>query len=556
MTQPCYGADVVVDSLANLDVPYVFGIPGAKIDRVFETLTYSKNPKKPKLIITRHEQNAAFMAAAVGRITGNPGVVLTTSGPGAANLATGLVTANAEGDPVVAISGQVQRADLVRLTHQSMHNVELFAPITKYAAEIQDPNNISEIIANAFRKAQFGKQGASFVSIPQDVVDSTVTSHVIKPLQTPKLGPASHEDLTYLVRRIKEAKLPVLLLGMRASSPEVTTAIRQLLAVTELPVVETFQGAGIISHEQESNFFGRVGLFRNQPGDMLLKKSDLVISIGYDAIEYEPRNWNAERDAQIMVIDDIPVEIDHNYQPEIELIGNIEQTLTVLNPLLRGYKVAPQANKYLMQLQEKLQKRDVPPLMNDKYSHPLAIIQSLQKHVTDEMTVTVDVGSHYIWMARHFRCYQPRHLLFSNGMQTLGVALPWAIAAGLLRPKTKIVAVCGDGGFLFSSMELETAVRLKINLIVIIWCDGTYDMVKFQEEMKYHRSAGINFGHVDFVKYAKSFGAKGFRVNTPSELNETLDKAFSQNGPVIVEVPVDYSDNEELGKTMLLDQFY
>lgn len=556
MTNLRYGADLVVESLTNHQVPYVFGIPGAKIDRVFETLTYSKQAFAPRLIVARHEQNAAFMAAAVGRITGKPGVVLTTSGPGAANLATGLVTANAEGDPVVAIAGQVQRADLLRLTHQSMRNAELFAPITKYAAEVQDPDNISEIIANAFRAAQSGKQGASFISIPQDVIDSPVTSQVIKPLQEPKLGPASYQDLTYLARRIKEANLPVLLLGMRASSPEVTSAIRQLLAVSELPVVETFQGAGIISHEQEANFFGRVGLFRNQPGDMLLKKSDLVIAIGYDAIEYEPRNWNAERDAQIIVIDNIPVEIDQNYQPETELIGDIAQTLAILNPLLRGYKVAPQASKYLANLQDKLKKRDIPPLMTGKYSHPLAIIQSLQQHVTDEMTVTVDVGSHYIWMARHFRCYQPRHLLFSNGMQTLGVALPWAIAAGLLRPESKVVAVSGDGGFLFSAMELETAVRLRINLIQIIWRDDAYDMVKFQEEMKYQRSAGVNFGPVDFVKYAQSFGAQGFRVNDPSELNQVFDQAFAQKGPVIVEVPVDYRDNEDLGKVLLLDQFY
>lgn len=556
MTKKRYGADLVVDSLANHHVPYVFGIPGAKIDRVFETLTYSENQAKPRLIVTRHEQNAAFMAAAVGRITGHPGVVLTTSGPGASNLATGLVTANTEGDPVVAIAGQVQRTDLLRLTHQSMRNTALFEPITKFSAEVQDPDNISEIIANAFRQAESGKQGASFVSIPQDVVDSEVTSKIIKPLQQPKLGPASHEDLMYLSRRIKEAKLPVLLLGMRASSKEVSESVRNLLSVTELPVVETFQGAGIISHQQEKNFFGRVGLFRNQPGDMLLKKSDLVIAIGYDAVEYEPRNWNAERDAQIIVIDDVPSEIDQNYQPETELIGNIAETLEVLNPLLRGYKVAPDAASYLEGLQEKLQKRDVPPVMTGKFSHPLAIIQSLQQHVTDDMTVTVDVGSHYIWMARHFRSYEPRHLLFSNGMQTLGVALPWGIAAGLMRPNTKIVSVSGDGGFLFSSMELETAVRLGIDLVHIIWRDGFYDMVKFQEEMKYKKSAGVDFGEVDFVKYAESFGAKGFRVNDPSELNQVLDLAFNQTGPVVVDVPVDYSDNEELGQAMLADQFY
>jgi acetolactate synthase-1/2/3 large subunit len=245
-----YGADLIVESLANHGIDYVFGIPGAKIDRVFETLEHPKSEKSPQLIVARHEQNAAFMAAGIGRLTGKPGVVLTTSGPGASNLATGLVTATAEGDPVLALSGQVKRADLLRSSHQSMRNADLFAPITKYAAEVQDPDNVSEIIANAYQAAESGKQGASFVSIPQDVTDSPVNSEPIKPLVAPKLGPASPSDMTYLAHAIKEASLPVLLLGMRASSSDVTEEIRELLSVTELPVVETFQGAGIISHRQ------------------------------------------------------------------------------------------------------------------------------------------------------------------------------------------------------------------------------------------------------------------------------------------------------------------
>lgn len=267
-----YGADALIDSLANHDVEYVFGIPGAKIDRVFEKLEHPTNPKAPKLILTRHEQNAAFMAAGIGRITGKPGVVLTTSGPGASNLATGLVTATAEGDPVLAIAGQVQRTDLLRLTHQSMDNAALFAPITKYSAEVQDPDNISEVVANAYREAEAGKQGAGFVSMPQDVVDAQVNTKVIKPLIAPKLGPASPVESTLLAQRIKAAQMPVLLVGMRASSPEATKAIRALIAETHLPVVETFQGAGIIPRDMEDDFFGRVGLFRNQPGDRLLKR--------------------------------------------------------------------------------------------------------------------------------------------------------------------------------------------------------------------------------------------------------------------------------------------
>ena len=547
------GSKSVVESLINHHVDYVFGIPGAKIDGVFNEL----EDQGPELIVTRHEQNAAFMAQAIGRITGEPGVVIATSGPGASNLATGLVTATAEGDPVLAIAGQVKRSDLLKLTHQSMDNAALFQPITKYSAEIQDPETISEVIANAYRMAKSSKKGASFISIPQDVADAPVQGNVIKPLSDPKLGSASADDIRYLAERIREAKLPVLLVGMRGSSEKETLAIRQLVEKTALPVVETFQEAGVISRELEAHFFGRVGLFRNQPGDMLLKRSDLVIAIGYDPIEYEARNWNAEKDARIIVIDEAPAEIDPFMQPERELIGDISATLDLLTGSLEPQQVSEDAKEYLASLQAKLTERDIVQSKGEAgILHPLEVINTLQSKVTDDMTVTVDVGSHYIWMARHFRSYEPRHLLFSNGMQTLGVALPWAISAALVRPNTQIVSVSGDGGFLFSAQDLETAVRKKLNIVHLIWNDGHYNMVEFQEKMKYQRASGVDFGPVDFVKYAEAFGAKGIRATSVEELEKALEEGFATEGPVIIDIPIDYRDNEKLGETILPDQFY
>ncbi|PQE66222.1 acetolactate synthase AlsS [Enterococcus faecium] len=547
------GSKSVVESLINHHVDYVFGIPGAKIDGVFNEL----EDQGPELIVTRHEQNAAFMAQAIGRITGEPGVVIATSGPGASNLATGLVTATAEGDPVLAIAGQVKRSDLLKLTHQSMDNAALFQPITKYSAEIQDPETISEVIANAYRMAKSSKKGASFISIPQDVVDAPVQGNVIKPLSDPKLGSGSADDIRYLAERIREAKLPVLLVGMRGSSEKETLAIRQLVEKTALPVVETFQAAGVISRELEAHFFGRVGLFRNQPGDMLLKRSDLVIAIGYDPIEYEARNWNAEKDARIIVIDEAPAEIDPFMQPERELIGDISATLDLLTGSLEPQQVSEDAKEYLTSLQAKLTERDIVQSKGEAgILHPLEVINTLQSKVTDDMTVTVDVGSHYIWMARHFRSYEPRHLLFSNGMQTLGVALPWAISAALVRPNTQIVSVSGDGGFLFSAQDLETAVRKKLNIVHLIWNDGHYNMVEFQEKMKYQRASGVDFGPVDFVKYAEAFGAKGIRATSVEELEKALEEGFATEGPVIIDIPIDYRDNEKLGETILPDQFY
>lgn len=553
-----YGADLIVDSLINHDVKYVFGIPGAKIDRVFDTL----EDKGPELIVARHEQNATFMAQAVGRITGEPGVVIATSGPGISNLATGLVTATDEGDAVLAIGGQVKRGDLLKRAHQSMNNVAMLEPITKYSAEVHDPNTLSETVANAYRLAKSGKTGASFISIPQDVTDSPVSVKAIKPLSAPKLGSASVLDINYLAQAINNAVLPVLLLGNGASSEGVTAAVRRLLDAVKLPVVETFQGAGIVSRElEDETFFGRVGLFRNQPGDMLLKRADLVIAIGYDPIEYEARNWNAEISARIIVIDVEQAEIDTYFQPERELIGDMAHTLYLLLPAIKGYELPEGSKEYLKGLRNNIE--NVSDVKFDRDSahglvHPLDLIDVLQENTTDDMTVTVDVGSHYIWMARYFKSYEARHLLFSNGMQTLGVALPWAISAALLRPNTKVISVSGDGGFLFSAQELETAVRLHLPIVHIIWNDGKYNMVEFQEEMKYGRSSGVDFGPVDFVKYAESFGAKGYRVDSKDSFEETLKQALidAENGPVLIDVPIDYKDNVTLGETILPDEFY
>ncbi|HFZ7116000.1 TPA: acetolactate synthase AlsS [Streptococcus agalactiae] len=553
-----YGADLIVDSLIDHDVKYVFGIPGAKIDRVFDTL----EDKGPELIVARHEQNATFMAQAVGRITGEPGVVIATSGPGISNLATGLVTATDEGDAVLAIGGQVKRGDLLKRAHQSMNNVAMLEPITKYSAEVHDPNTLSETVANAYRLAKSGKPGASFISIPQDVTDSPVSVKAIKPLSAPKLGSASVLDINYLAQAINNAVLPVLLLGNGASSEGVTAAVRRLLDAVKLPVVETFQGAGIVSRElEDETFFGRVGLFRNQPGDMLLKRADLVIAIGYDPIEYEARNWNAEISARIIVIDVEQAEIDTYFQPERELIGDMAHTLDLLLPAIKGYELPEGSKEYLKGLRNNIE--NVSDVKFDRDSahglvHPLDLIDVLQENTTDDMTVTVDVGSHYIWMARYFKSYEARHLLFSNGMQTLGVALPWAISAALLRPNTKVISVSGDGGFLFSAQELETAVRLHLPIVHIIWNDRKYNMVEFQEEMKYGRSSGVDFGPVDFVKYAESFGAKGYRVDSKDSFEETLKQALidAENGPVLIDVPIDYKDNVTLGETILPDEFY
>lgn len=355
MANKKYGADIVTDSLVNHGVDLVFGIPGAKIDRLFETLEHpAEGQRVPKLVVARHEQNAAFMAQAFARITGKTGVVIATSGPGVGNLATGLMTATAESDPIVAIGGQVPRNDLYRLTHQSTNSVALFSPITNLASEIQDPNNISEIIANAFAAANGAKKGATFVSLPQDVDDAQVTIEALPKITPAQQGAAAIKDIDWLAEQIKAAKLPVLLVGSRGSDDATVTALHQLLKQTTLPVVETFQGAGVISRELEpETFFGRIGLFRNQTGDKLLKQSDLVITLGYDAIEYEPRNWNKENNLNIVALDTTPVQIDNNFVPQRQLVGDLAQSLRLLIERLNGYELPTTSKEVLKKIESR-----------------------------------------------------------------------------------------------------------------------------------------------------------------------------------------------------------
>lgn len=553
MTDKKYtAADMVIDTLKNNGVEYVFGIPGAKIDYLFNALI----DDGPELIVTRHEQNAAMMAQGIGRLTGKPGVVLVTSGPGVSNLTTGLLTATSEGDPVLALGGQVKRNDLLRLTHQSIDNAALLKYSSKYSEEVQDPESLSEVMTNAIRIATSGKNGASFISIPQDVISSPVESKAISLCQKPSLGVPSEQDINDVIEAIKNASFPVLLAGMRSSSAEETNAIRKLVERTNLPVVETFQGAGVISRELENHFFGRVGLFRNQVGDELLRKSDLVVTIGYDPIEYEASNWNKELDTQIINIDEVQAEITNYMQPKKELIGNIAKTIEMISDKVDEPFINQQHLDELEQLRTHIdEETGIKATHEEGILHPVEIIESMQKVLTDDTTVTVDVGSHYIWMARNFRSYNPRHLLFSNGMQTLGVALPWAISAALVRPNTQVVSVAGDGGFLFSSQDLETAVRKNLNIIQLIWNDGKYNMVEFQEEMKYERSSGVDFGSVDFVKYAESFGAKGLRVTNQEELEAAIKEGYETDGPVLIDIPVNYKDNIKLSTNMLPDVF-
>ncbi|HET7072951.1 MAG TPA: acetolactate synthase AlsS, partial [Mycobacterium sp.] len=418
--QPVRSAQKIVDVLSAQGVEYIFGVPGAKIDPVYDALVDGG----PELVVCRHEQNAAFMAGAIGRLTGNPGVVLVTSGPGTTNLATGLLTANTEQDPVVALCGAVRREDRLKRTHQSMDAAAMLKTVTKFTGEINDPDNAAEATIGAFRAAVSEPRGATAVVLPADVLAAPTTAEITARLPIPPMAAAPAAAIAEASELIRGASRPALLVGIRGADPDSCQALRALVAATGLPVVETFQAAGVASRSLEDHFLGRVGLFRNQPGDVILAHADALIAIGYDSVEYDPVLWNDNVERTVIHIDSLPADIDNSYQPTQELLGNIGATLTALTENLAGLTLASDYHAEIGLQRKAL--ADIDANARDETPdgpglNPVAVVLRLREELDDTATIACDIGSVYIYMARHFRVYEPRRLLFSNGQQTLGV---------------------------------------------------------------------------------------------------------------------------------------
>ena len=538
------GAELLVKSLERNGVRFVFGIPGAKIDAVFDALMDSPI----RLIVCRHEQNAAFMAAAYGRITGEPGIVLVTSGPGVCNLTTGLLTATTEGDPVIAIGGAVARNMLLKSSHQNTHSVKILEAVTKRSVSVYNAENIQEVVANAFRVAKAPRKGAFFISIPCDVLTDTAPDVIPGACREIRYGVAPESEMEIAAGIISGARCPVLFLGEDASNPVNVEPLRTLIRRHGLPVVASYQGAGLVSRELFSHFVGRVGLFKNQPGDRLLDRADVVITVGFNPVEYDPEIWNAGRSRKIIHIDSVPCQIHSSYQPAAEVLGDISCNITSLSGRL-SLNLSAEARELADGLHQELlasiNSRHSGPSDSGKI-HPLAFINALRESVSDDDLVMCDIGTVYMWMARYFIVYKPRQLFFSNGQQTLGVAMPWAIAAKLACPGKRVFSISGDGGFLFSSMELETAVREKTPFVHFVWTDGSYNMVLEQEELKYRRKSGVDLGAIDIVSYAAAFGAKGYKLDSLDGFGSLLEEAGKSDVPVLIDVPIDYSENREL----------
>ncbi len=531
-------AELFIRCLENEGVTEIFGIPGEENLAVMDALLSSPI----RFITTRHEQGAAFMADVYGRLTGKAGVCLATLGPGATNLITGFADANMDRAPIVAIAGQGATTRLHKESHQILDLVNLFEPISKYSTQIRSGRIIPEIVRKAFKDAQAEKPGGSFVDFPEDVADEIVDAEYLPlKVQSPKPPRAPQDKLQQAADLISKAKFPLVMAGNGVIRGNAAEQLIKFSEKLKLPVATTFMAKGVIPFSHE-NSIGTVGLQANDYVACGFDRADLVICIGYDMVEYHPHLWNKQRDKKIIHIDMMPSEVDAHYILEAGVIGNIGDSLDVISETAKPQKVF-QASGLRKTIVEEFN------TYADDQSFPLKpqrIISDLRKVLNPEDVVISDVGAHKMWMARMYQCEQPNTCIISNGFASMGIGVPGAIAAKIAFPDKTALTVTGDAGFMMNSQEIETALRINTPMIILVWTDSEYGLIKWHQMRHYGRESHIKFNNPDFVKYAESLGAKGYRVNSSNELIPTLEKAIADNTVVIIDCPVDYSENMKL----------
>jgi acetolactate synthase-1/2/3 large subunit len=533
-------AELLVQCLENEGVEYVFGLPGEENLHILEALKKSHI----KFITTRHEQGAAFMADVYGRLTGKAGVCLSTLGPGATNLMTGVADANLDGAPLVAITGQVGTDRMHIESHQYLDLVAMFAPVTKWNTQIVRPSNTAEIIRKAFKIAQSEKPGAVHIDLPENIAAMAVEGQPLKKDSQEKIY-ASYRSINAAAVAISKAKNPLILAGngiIRSHSAESLTEFATRL---NIPVVNTFMGKGTIPYTHPLALW-TVGLQQRDFVSCAFDESDLIIAAGYDLIEYSPKKWNPHGDKQIIHIGAKHAEIDSSYIPLVEIIGDISDSLLeIMKRSDRENKPTPATARLRTDIRAEYESSandDAFPMK------PQKIIYDLRQVMGPEDIVISDVGAHKMWMARQYHCDAPNTCLISNGFAAMGIALPGALAAKLVHPDKKVVAVTGDGGFMMNCQELETALRVKTPFVTLIFNDNGYGLIAWKQINQFGESAFVDFGNPDFVKFAESMGLKGYRVTSAADLIPTLEEALAQDVPTVIDCPVDYGENIRFSK--------
>jgi acetolactate synthase-1/2/3 large subunit len=530
-------SDLIVQCLDNEGVRYVFGLPGEEILDILDSLLGSPI----SFIPTRHEQGAAFMADAYGRLTGRAGVCLSTLGPGATNLATGIADANLDRAPLVAISGQAGRDRVHKESHQHVDIVETFRPLTKWNTHVETSAVIPEVIRKAFKLAEAEKPGACHVEVPEDVAAETVEG---TPLSTerPRRPSPDRLALQAAARLIEGASFPLIFAGNGVIRGGASKELRELARGHGIPVVHTFMAKGSMPYDDELCLMS-AGLQARDYISCGFDKADVIIAVGYDPVEYAPKFWNPDRKKPIIHVDFTPAEVDSFYQPAVEVVADVREALELLNGLVKGQKdPAPYRTlrRFILEQLEEGAADDTFPLK------PQRILRDLRAQMGRDDILISDVGSHKLWIARTYPAYEPNTVLSSNGFAAMGFALPAAISAKLVHPERKVVAVSGDGGFLMNAQELETARRLGLAIVNVIFRDGGYNLIQWKQQTHLGRESGVRFGNPDFVELARAFGATGYRVDSARQLAPILAEALALPGPSIVDVPVDYRENAKL----------
>ncbi|MPQ30476.1 acetolactate synthase large subunit [Clostridium estertheticum] len=530
-------SELMVQCLESEGVKYIFGIPGE------ENLTFLHALKgsKIKFITTRHEQGAAFMADVYGRLTGTPGVCLSTLGPGATNLMTGVADANMDGAPLVAITGQAGTDRMHLVSHQHLDLISMFAPITKWNKQIVRPDTAPEIIRKAFKLAIGEKPGAVHIDLPENIASMPVLGRPLAHGDTEK-SYATYTSIKRAADAISNAKNPVIIAGNGIIRSKASKALTEMVEKLRIPVANTFMAKGVVSYKNPLSLWS-IGLAQRDYVNRFFEKVDLVIAVGYDIVEYDPKKWNKNENIKIIHIAEENAEVNKCYIPEVEVIGDISYSINEISAL--AHRVLEPV--VALHIKTKME-ANYESYAND-FSYPMKpqkILYDLRKVMGDDDIVISDVGAHKMWIARHYRAVKPNTCLISNGFASMGIAVPGAVAAKLVNPQRKVVAVTGDGGFMMNSQEIETALRIKTPFVTLIFNDACYGLIKWKQQDRYGEDMNVRFTNPDFVMYAEAMGAKGYRITKAEDLIPTLKEALAQNIPAIIDCPVDYSENVKL----------
>jgi acetolactate synthase I/II/III large subunit len=534
-------ATLLVRCLENEGARFVFGLPGEETLELTDALLDARI----RVIATRHEQAAAFMADVYGRLSGQAGVCFSTLGPGATNLLTGVADAYLDHAPLVAITGQASLNRRHKESHQYIDAIAMFKPVTKWNTSIVRTEVIPEAVRKAFKIAQTEKPGATHLELPEDVAEQAIDEAAgLRPLfvQAPVMPEPSPSQVERAVRTVAAAKCPVILAGNGVIRGRASETVRAFARALQIPVLHTFMAKGVMPDSDPLSLY-TIGLSARDYAAVVMEQADVVLAMGYDFVEYAPCFWNPRRDKRIVHVDGSAAEVDEHYIVDVGILGDLRLSLELIQRQLSSSESSwpRQARKTISDgFEAELADRPSWPM------RPQHIMRDLRATLRPDDVVVCDVGAHKLWMSRMFACEVPNSCIISNGFAAMGMALPGAIAAKLLYPERRVVAVTGDGGFMMNSQELETAVRLKLPLVVLVWRDNGYGVIRWKQMLRFGRTSAVDFGNPDLVRYAESFGAAGYRMTNPDEFQPIMEQALERDVPVVIDCPVAADENLRL----------